>query len=100
MRMLEDIDMEIGSIRLDRYYSFPSYVDRFGEAKVYVIPRKNSTLRGSWKWKRTMMEFVEDTIPYLEQCYLRNHSESHEKDGLAGKWSREGRIGLILLYLV
>jgi len=76
MKMLEKSDMEIGSIRLDRYYSFPSYVDRFGEAKVYVIPRKNSTLRGSWKWKRTMMEFVEDTIPYLEQCYLRNHSES------------------------
>ena len=76
MRMLEKIDIEIGSIRLDRYYSFPSYVDRFGEAKVYVIPRRNSTLRGSWKWKRTMMEFVEDTIPYLEQCYLRNHSES------------------------
>ncbi len=40
MRMLEDIDMEIESIRLDRSYSFPSYVDRFGEAKVYVIPRK------------------------------------------------------------
>jgi len=76
MKMLEKIDIEIGSIRLDRYYSFPSYVDRFGEAKVYVIPRKNSTLRGSWKWKRTMMEFVEDTIPYLEQYYLRNHSES------------------------
>lgn len=76
MKMLEKIDIEIGSIRLDRYYSFPSYVDRFGEAKVYVIPRRNSTLRGSWKRKRTMMEFVEDTIPYLEQCYLRNHSES------------------------
>jgi len=76
MKMLEKIDIEIGSIRLDRYYSFPSYVDRFEEAKVYVIPRKNSTLRGSWKWKRTMMEFVEDTIPYLEQYYLRNHSES------------------------
>jgi len=76
MKMLEKINIEIGSIRLDRYYSFPSYVDRFGEAKVYVIPRKNSTLRGSWKWKRTMMEFVEDTIPYLEQYYLRNHSES------------------------
>jgi len=76
MKMLEKSDIEIGSIRLDRYYSFPSYVDRFGEAKVYVIPRKNSTLRGSWKWKRTMMEFVEDTIPYLEQYYLRNHSES------------------------
>jgi len=26
MKMLEKIDIEIGSIRLDRYYSFPSYV--------------------------------------------------------------------------
>lgn len=76
MAMLEDTGIEIESIRLDRYYSFPSYVDRFGEAKVYVMPRKNATLRGSWKWKRTMMDFVEDTLPYLGQYYLRNNSES------------------------
>ncbi len=76
MEMLKHIDVGIDSVRLDKYYSFPSYVDRFGKAKVYVIPRKNATLRGSWKWKDTMEEFVNDTIPYIEQYFLRNNSES------------------------
>ncbi|MDY6866147.1 MAG: hypothetical protein SVY15_09305 [Halobacteriota archaeon] len=52
MEMLNDIDIKIESMRLDRYYSLSSYVDRFGVAKVHVIPKKNATLRGSWKWKR------------------------------------------------
>jgi len=76
MEMLKNIDVTIESIRLDKYYSLPSYVDRFGEAKVYVIPRKNATLNGSWKWKDTMEEFVKNTLSYLEQYYLRNNSES------------------------
>lgn len=76
MERLKHIDVNIESVRLDKYYSFPSYVDRFGEAKVYVIPRKNATLRGSWKWKDTMEEFVDNTITYLGQYFLRNNSES------------------------
>jgi transposase len=40
MEMLKHIDIEIESVRLDKYYSSPSYVDRFGKAKVYVIPKK------------------------------------------------------------
>lgn len=76
MVMLEKIDVEIKTVRLDKYYSFPSVVDKFGDAKVYVIPRKNSTLKGSWKWKRTMYDFVENPITYLEEYYKRNNSES------------------------
>ncbi|MDI6917173.1 MAG: ISNCY family transposase [Thermoplasmatales archaeon] len=76
MEMIKDRGINIESIRLDKYYSFPSYVDMFEDAKVYVIPRKNATLRGSWKWKKIMMEFVHNTLPYLEQYYLRNNSES------------------------
>jgi transposase len=76
MVMLNHLDVRVEGVRLDRYYSFPSYVDRFGDAKVYVIPRRNATLRGSWKWKDTMKEFVHNTLPYLEQYYLRNNSES------------------------
>jgi len=71
-----EIDIDLDSIRLDRYYSFPSYIDKFGETKVYIIPRKNSTLRGSWKWKRTMKEFVTDTRNYLKEYYRREISES------------------------
>lgn len=65
------------SIRLDRYYSFPSYVNRFEETEVYILPRKNTVLRRkSWKFKRTMMNFVENTFSYLEQYYKRENSES------------------------
>ena len=60
----------------NKYYSYPLYVDKFEEAKVYVIPRKNVTLGGSWKWKDTMEEFVHDTLSYIGQYYLRNNSEA------------------------
>jgi transposase len=76
MEMLQKIDVRLSSVRLDRYYSFPCYVDRFHGTKVFIIPRKNATLRGSWKWKRTMFDFVENTLPYLEQYYQREKSEN------------------------
>lgn len=76
LEMRRECGIKLDSVRLDRYYSFPSYVDRFGDAKVYIIPRRNATLRGSWKWKDTMTEFVHNTLPYLGQYYLRNNSES------------------------
>ena len=75
-KMLEEMNIEVEDMRLDKYYSFPSYIDKFGDTKVYIIPRKNATLKGSWKWKRLMNEFVNDTLPYLEEYYLRNHSEA------------------------
>ncbi|MGC8620259.1 MAG: ISNCY-like element ISFac3 family transposase, partial [Thermoplasmata archaeon] len=78
MKMLETVnpDIEIETIRLDRYYSSPGYVDKFGEAMVYIIPKKNATLNGSIKWKNTMKEFVGNTLEYLGQYYLRNNSEN------------------------
>ena len=44
-------------------------MDRLGNTKVFVIPKKNSTLNGSKKWKDTMKEFVENTMPYLEEYH-------------------------------
>ncbi len=76
MEMIKKMDVKINSIRLDKYYSFSSYVDKFGDAKVYVIPRKNATVRGSWKWKDTMEDFVKNTFSYLGQYFRRNNSES------------------------
>ncbi|RZN15157.1 MAG: hypothetical protein EF812_03445 [Methanosarcinales archaeon] len=76
MGMLKEIYTNINSVRLDKYYSYPSYVDKFEEAKVYVIPKKNATLRGSWKWKYAMEEFVHDTLSYIGRYYLRNNSEA------------------------
>jgi transposase len=41
-----------------------------------LIPKKNATVKGSWKWKETMIEFVKDTMRYLEQYHKRSNSES------------------------
>ncbi len=73
--MLARIDVEIDTVRLDKYYSSPTYVDKFG-GKVYIIPKKNATLRGSQKWRNTMKEFVQNTMDYLEQYHQRSNSEA------------------------
>ena len=51
-------------------------MDKLGNTKVYVMPKKNSTLNGSKKWKDAMREFVENTILYLEEYHQRSNSES------------------------
>jgi transposase len=77
MIRLAELDIRLESVRLDRYYSAPAYVDRFERGtKVYVFPKKNATVKGSWAWKERMGEFVDDTIGYLEQYYRRNMSEA------------------------
>ena len=68
--------VSLASVRLDKYYGFPSYGDRSGDSKVYAIPRKNATLNGSWKWKRTMKEFADGPYGYLEEYCRREHSEA------------------------
>ena len=75
MAMLRSLGIELDSMRLDRYYSASSYIDRF-DCSVFVIPKKNATLNGSAKWKSTMKEFVEDIMHYLEEYHLRSLSES------------------------
>ena len=74
--MLNSIGITLNSLRLDRYYSSPSYVDELKGTKVYLIPKKNATLNGSAKWKSLMREFLLETVPYLEQYHKRSNSES------------------------
>jgi len=70
----------INSLRLDRYYSAQKYVKllekEFGEVAVYLIPKKNATVDGSWKWKRMLRQFVNDTQGFLHEYFKRNQSES------------------------
>lgn len=71
----------VGSMRLDRYYALQSYVkyieDLFGkDVMVYVIPKKNATIKGSLKWKKVLEGFVADTKGFLGEYFKRNQSES------------------------
>ena len=72
MNLLSSMGIEMDSIRLDRYCSSPSYMDKLGNMKVFVIPKKNATLNGSLKWKDTMKDFVLNTMPYLEEYHQRS----------------------------
>ena len=62
IKMLGSVAVNINSVRLDGYYSYPSCVDIFDTEKVFIIPKKNATLKGSWKWKRLMKHFADNTI--------------------------------------
>ncbi|MCL4333656.1 MAG: ISNCY family transposase, partial [Candidatus Thermoplasmatota archaeon] len=76
LAMLRTDGIVLDSLRLDRYYSYPSYVDDFKGTKMFLIPRRNATLNGSVEWKSMVKEFLLDTVPYLEQYHLRSNSES------------------------
>ncbi|MBI4739242.1 hypothetical protein HY772_06840 [Candidatus Woesearchaeota archaeon] len=55
-KMAEHVGM--ASIRLDKYYSAQTYVEfiknLFGkDVSIYIIPKKNATVKGPLKWKKT-----------------------------------------------
>lgn len=75
-QMLKETGIQIESVRLDKYYSYPSYVDKFSNSKVYIIPKSNATIRGSPNWKRVLKEFVDNTMEFLKEHYKRENSES------------------------
>ena len=76
LEMLKSIEMTLSSLRLGRYYSSPSYVDALKGTKMFLIPKKNSTLNGSVEWKSMIKDFLLNTVPYLEQYHQRSNSES------------------------
>ena len=75
-QMLSKTGVELLSIRLDKYHSTQSSVDSFGDTKVYILPKKNATVKGSLKWKKTLEDYARNTLSYLEQYYKRENSES------------------------
>jgi transposase len=80
LAMAEDLDIDVESLRLDRYYSTQGRVklieEKLGKLTLYLIPKKNVTVKGSWGWKRMLARFVENVLAYLEEYFQRNKSES------------------------
>jgi len=97
MEMLESLDIKIESIRLDKDYSYPFYVDKFQGSKVYLIPKSNCTIKGLQKWKSALKEFLNDTESYLQGYYRRESSEAafsadKRRFGWTIEQKRAGRI--------
>ena len=75
--MAQAIGVSISSARLDKYYSHQSITKKFSkETHIYIIPKKNATIRGSPEWKRILREFITDPIGFLCEYFQRNNSES------------------------
>jgi len=78
--MTQETGIEIRSLRLDKYFSTSSYVElcqeHLGKVQIYLIPKSNATVKGSWEWKRMLDRFVKETKQYLEEYFKRNQSES------------------------
>lgn len=94
IQMAQKQNVNLNSMRLDRYYSNQSDVEslnsKFGEICLYLIPKSNATIEGSWEWKRMLYDFAKDTVGYLERYFQRNQSES----GIAEDKRRVGwRLG-------
>jgi len=94
-------NIEIRSMRLDRYYSNPTDVNSYRGCKFYFIPKKNVTMSNGLYWNERLTEFVEDTFGYLREYFKRNNSESAfatDKKFLGGKidQKREDRIDSVI----
>jgi transposase len=80
IKMAKELDIEIKKIRLDKYYSAQKYVrlleEAFKDIEVVLVPKTNATLKGPWKWKNMLHDFVLDPVAYLEDYFQRNQSES------------------------
>lgn len=76
MQMLKETEVQMKSIRLDRYYSYPTYVNQFKESMVYIIPKRDVGLMNGFKWTQTMRAFTFDTMNYLREYFKRSNSES------------------------
>lgn len=79
-KMIQKTGIKINSIRLDKYYSNQSDVDyckdNFGKTKIYLIPKDNATIKGSFEWKKVLEKFIGDMKVFLKEYYQRNQSES------------------------
>lgn len=92
IKMAEKLGIAIHSIRLDKYYSKQIYVkylaDKNKGIKFYLIPQKNSTIKGCLNWKEMLTNFVYNTQFYLSEYFNRNQSERlflKTKEDLVGK---------------
>ncbi len=76
-KMMEELGIEVDSVRLDRYYTFQSIVGKFGcDTKFYILPKKNTKINGGEKWHDIWKSLMENSMAFLKEYYRRESSES------------------------
>lgn len=76
-RVEKEAEIKISSIRLDRYYSYQSTLKYFDDETVfYIIPKSNTKINGSSRWRKIFKRMMSDPLQYIIQYYRRETSES------------------------
>ncbi len=81
IEMLEEVkercNIKIRSERLDRYYSYQSTLKTTDEEIIlYILPRKDTRINGSSRWRSIFRRLMKDPFTYLSEYYKRENSES------------------------
>lgn len=77
MGMARETGIRIDSARMDKLYSYQSISKEFDkETSIYIIPRKNATIKGPPEWKRIIKSYVRSPFRHLEEYFKREGSES------------------------
>jgi len=77
LEMIGKMRIDLKSIRLDKYYSGQSILNDFNEnTMIFLIPKRNSRIRGRRNWREIIRRFMDDPMSYLREYFRRNASES------------------------
>ena len=77
LEMIGKMRIDLKSVRLDKYYSGQSILNDFNEnTMIFLIPKKNSRIRGRRNWREIIRRFMDDPMNYLREYFKRNASES------------------------
>ncbi len=77
LTIMHDCGVEPTSVRLDQYYAGQSTAVLFGETtSLYVIPKRNATIKGSYVWKDMIRDLMLYPFLFLGEYFRREHSES------------------------
>jgi len=75
--MIRKINIDLKSVRLDKYHSGENILEDFIENTIiFIIPKKNSRIRKRSKWRDFIMHFMDDNMNYLREYFKRNALES------------------------
>jgi transposase len=77
LAIMRECGVEARSVRLDQYYAGQSTAAVFGkDTALYVIPKSNATIRGSYVWKDMLVDLISYPLLFLREYFRRECSES------------------------
>ena len=94
LELMGECGVQAKSVRLDQYYASQSTAAAFeANTTMYLIPKSNATIRGSYVWKDMIVDLMSYPFLFLSEYFRREHSESgfsaDKRCVMAGRFGRD-----------